>query len=152
MQAADRIRLERTSQVDEASTYPVRRCHFWLLGAALALGGCSNKQIRADDLKSEVKQARELARECSQLIELREAFRLTENFRRTHELYLLKHAEELEKNLKDKSPSRETQQAFSVYKKKLASLMDSLRKLETDPQKQSFDTLDRDLKQLEEQL
>jgi hypothetical protein len=122
------------------------------LSAALALGGCSEKRIEADDLKSEVQHARQLARECSQLIELRQGGRVTQNFRRTHELYLLKQGEELHRNIAGKSPDPRLQQPFAAYKERLASLMEALKKLESDPQKQNFDALDRDLSQLEEQL
>jgi hypothetical protein len=65
---------------------------------------------------------------------------------------LLKQGEELKKDIQDKSVDSSLQQPFAAYKEKLAFLTEALMKLESDPQKESFDAIDRDLRQLEEQL
>lgn len=123
-----------------------------MLVGVLVLAGCSQKQLTPHDLKSEIQNAQRLSRECVMVLELRPAGKLTERFRKTHELYLLKQFNELKKTADQAQPEPAVQQAFDEYKQTLSALEDALRKIETEPRKQRFDEIANDLGSLEKKL
>lgn len=120
--------------------------------AMCLLAGCGDKSFTSEDLKSEVQRAQQIARECSELLDLRSADKVTESFRKTHELYLLKQIEDLEKTASRAEPASGIAAAFNEYKSKLNELSDSVKKIESEPHKEAFDRLDHDLKALGERL
>jgi hypothetical protein len=123
-----------------------------VLTGLLTLAGCTQKQLTPEDLKAEIQNAQRLARECAMVVELRPAGKLTERFRRTHELYLLKQFEELKKTADDAKPDAALEASFGEYKQRLGELEDALRKIEAEPHKQRFDEIAKELGSLENRL
>lgn len=86
------------------------------------------------------------------VLELRAAGKLTERFRKVHELYLLKQFDELKKTADAAKPNAEIQSAFEDYKRKLQALDGALRKIDSDPHKEAFEAVTNDLEALEKTL
>ena len=118
----------------------------------MALAGCSQKQLTPDDLKSEIQNAQRLSRECSLVVELRPTGKLSEHFRKTHELYLLKQFAELKKTAGEAKPTAAIQQAFDEYKETLSALEDALHKIENEPRQEDFEAVTNRLEALEKKL
>lgn len=123
-----------------------------ILLLACAVAGCSNKNFQRDDLKAEVDRAQQVARECSELLDLRNQGKTTDTFHRTHALYLLKQVEELEQDAQQAQPETEIAPAFNEYKGTLTRLSDEVKKIESQPSKESFDRLNHELRLLEGKL
>jgi hypothetical protein len=121
---------------------------------ALSMVGCPDqpKKLDANSLKAEVQNAEQLSREGAMVLELRAAGKLTERFRKVHELYLLKQFDELKKTADAAKPNAEIQSAFEDYKRKLQALDGALRKIDSDPHKEAFEAVTNDLEALEKTL
>ena len=105
-----------------------------------------------EDLKAEIQNAQRLSRECAMVVELRPAGKLTEHFRKTHELYLRKQFDELKKTAEDAKPDAALQTTFDEYRQKLSDLEDALQKIEAEPHQQRFDEIANELGSLESRL
>lgn len=121
---------------------------------ALVLVGCVDqpKKLDANSLKAEVQNAEQLSREGEMLLELRTAGKLTERFRKVHELYLLKQFDELKKTATEAKPDAGIQSAFDDYKQKLETLEGALRTIESQPNKDGFQNVTNDLEAIEKKL
>lgn len=121
---------------------------------ALLLVGCVDqpKKLDAKSLKAEVQNAEQLSREGAMVLELRTQGKLTERFRKTHELYLLKQFDELKKTAAGAKANPEIQSAFEDYKQKLQALEAALGKMESEPHKEQFEAVTNGLEALEKKL
>src|SRR4051812_8521677 len=120
--------------------------------AVLLLAGCTNRQMKADDLRSEIKNASSLSRECELLLDMRTGGRITERFRQVHEHYLTKQIEELEKNVEKAQPEPHLQAVFTQYRSKLREFKAALNRIEPQPHRATFTAITHDLESLEQQL
>jgi DNA polymerase/3'-5' exonuclease PolX len=123
-----------------------------VLASLLTLAGCSEKQLKSDDLKAEIKNAQQLSRECAMVLELRTTGKMTEDFRKIHELYLVKQFEELKKTADKAKPDDGIRPVFDEYKQKLSGLEGALRTMESEPHKEKFEAVTNDLDALEKKL
>jgi hypothetical protein len=115
----------------------------------LFLTGCSQRPMDGNDLRGEIEQAQRLARECVLFWDLKDQQHLTGSFARSHADYLKNQAEELEKQIKDKQPRPEIASALNEYREQLDQLSRQTTQLDSSPDKQHFQQLDRDLGELE---
>jgi len=125
-----------------------------VLAAAAVLTGCPDqpKSLDAQSLKAEVQSAEQLSRECSLVLELRTSGKLTERFRKVHELYLLKQFDELKKSADQAEADSSIQSAFAEYKQKLQTLELAVQAMSSGPHKEAFDEVTKDLEGLEKRL
>jgi len=125
-----------------------------LLALTLVLVGCPDqpKKLDANGLKAEVQNAEQLSRECSLVLELRTSGKLTERFRRVHEVYLLKQFEELKKTANQAHAESSVQSTFDEYKQNLQVLEGAVRGMGSAPHKEAFETVTNDLEALEKKL
>lgn len=120
----------------------------------LALAGCVDqpKKLDANSLKAEVQNAEQLSRECAMVLELRTSGKLTERFRKTHELYLRKQFDDLKKTADQAKADSSIQSTFDEYKQRLQALEAALGKIEAEPHKEAFDEVTNALEALEKKL
>lgn len=125
-----------------------------VLASCLALVGCPDqpKKLDANSLKAEVQNAEQLARECAMVLELRTSGKLTERFRKVHELYLLKQFDDLKKTAKEAKAESSIESTFDEYKQKLHTLEEALGKIDSEPHKEAFESVTNDLEALEKKL
>lgn len=123
-----------------------------VLACSFALTGCAQKHLTPEDLKAEIQNAQRLSRECAMVVELRPAGKLTEYFRKTHELYLRKQFDDLKKTADDAKPDAALQTTFDEYKQRLHDLEDALRTIEAGPHPQRFEEIAIQLESLESRL
>jgi len=121
---------------------------------ALALAGCVDqpKKLDANTLKAEVQNAEQLSRECAMVLELRTSGKLTERFRKTHELYLQKQFDQLKKTADKAHAESSIQSTFNDYKQALHALEGALSKMESEPHQEPFEAVTTDLEALEKKL
>ena len=125
-----------------------------LLALTLVLVGCPDqpKRLDASSLKAEVQNAEQLSRECSLLLELHNSGKLTERFRKVHELYLAKQFEDLKKTADQAHADASIQSTFDEYRQKLQALGDAVRTMSSAPHKEAFEAVTNELEALEKQL
>ncbi len=128
--------------------------HAGVLALTLALAGCVDqpKKLDANSLKAEVQNAEQLSRECAMVLELRTSGKLTERFRKTHELYLRKQFDDLKKTADQAKADSSIQSTFDEYKQRLQALEAALGKIEAEPHKEAFDEVTNALEALEKKL
>ena len=124
------------------------------LASCLTLVGCPDqpKKLDANSLKAEVQNAEQLSRECALVLELRTSGKLTERFRKVHELYLAKQFEDLKKTADQAHADASIQSTFDEYRQKLHALEGAVRTMSSVPHKETFEAVTNDLEMLEKKL
>lgn len=125
-----------------------------VLAPCLTLVGCPDqpKKLDATSLKAEVQNAEQLSRECALVLELRTSGKLTERFRKVHELYLAKQFEDLKKTAEQGHADASIQSTFDEYRQKLQALGGAVGTMSSAPRKEAFEGVTNDLEALEKKL